>query len=135
MLHNICQSCGQPNADIARHCRYCGNLLQPAHDATRTGYAEPPTPQGSYTPSHDWASSAPLPPAPPTYAVPQTQTGAAFRCPYCQATAPPVVGRRISTGGWIVFAALLVFCLPLCFFGLFIKEEYPMCSWCRASLS
>jgi hypothetical protein len=58
-----------------------------------------------------------------------------FRCPYCQTNAAPVVAQRISTGGWIVFAALLVACLPLCFIGLFIKEEYRMCSWCRASLS
>jgi hypothetical protein len=136
MLTLNCQNCGQPNPDIARVCRYCGHALRADTDARRTGYAEPRV--GAYVPTHDWASSAPLPaPTPPVpFAQPQPAINAEnFRCPFCQTTQPPVVATRISTGGWIVFAALIVACLPLCFLGLFIKEEYRMCSWCRASLS
>jgi ribosomal protein L40E len=133
MLQLICQNCSQPNPDVARICRYCGHALRPDSAPRPTDYAPP---QGSYTPSHDWASSAPLP-MPPTYAVSQPAPLARaqeFRCPYCQTNAAPVLATRISVGGWIVFAALIVACLPLCFLGLFIKEEYRMCSWCRASL-
>ncbi|MDT7541911.1 MAG: hypothetical protein QOE33_1815 [Acidobacteriota bacterium] len=135
MLQVTCQNCRQPNPNVARICRYCGHALQPDAAAPRpTDYAPP---QGSYTPTHDWASSAPLP-STQIYAAPQPAVAAQaenFRCPYCQTNALPVVARRISTGGWIVFAALIIACLPLCFLGLFIKEEYRMCSWCRASLS
>jgi hypothetical protein len=132
MLNINCQSCGQPNPDIARICRYCGHALRPDPSSPRpTDYAAP---QGSYTPTHDWASSAPLP-AQPLQAQPQPVViPQDFRCPYCHTNAPPVVATRISTGGWVVFAALIIACLPLCFIGLFIKEEYRMCSWCRASL-
>jgi hypothetical protein len=135
MLQLNCRHCGQPNPDIARVCRYCGQALQPDADAPRAGYAEPPPRTGAYVPTHDWASSAPLPAA-PTYAAPQPALSTAnFQCPFCQTTRLPVVATRISTGGWIVFAALIIACFPLCFIGLFIKEEYRMCSWCRAALS
>jgi hypothetical protein len=135
MLNINCQNCGQPNPDIARVCRYCGHGLRPDPAAQKqTDYAAPPRPGGGYVPTHDWASSAPLPPQP--YAQPQPLVSAEnFRCPYCRTTQPPVIAQRISTAGWIVFAALLVFCLPLFFIGLLIKEEYRMCSWCRAPLS
>jgi hypothetical protein len=139
MLHINCRNCEQPNPDIARVCRYCGHALRPDSAASQpqTDYAATPRQQGGYVPTHDWASSAPLP-APPTYAAPQPQplvSAENFRCPFCQTTAPPVIARRISTAGWVVFACLLVFCLPLFFIGLLIKEEYRMCSWCRAPLS
>lgn len=124
-----CQNCGQPNADVARICRYCGQQLQAGAARTPTDYATPPQP-GSYAPTHDWAASGNLSP----YAPPALNAEN-FRCPHCQSTAPPVVAKRISVAGWVVFALLLVFCLPFCFVGLFIKEEYRMCSWCRASLS
>ncbi|MDT7604648.1 MAG: hypothetical protein QOF61_2645, partial [Acidobacteriota bacterium] len=108
MLHINCQNCGQPNPDIARVCRYCGHALRPDTDARRTDYAEPRA--GAYVPTHDWASSAPLPATAP-YAQPQPIVSAEnFRCPFCQTTAQPILARRISTGGWIVFAALIVAC-------------------------
>lgn len=133
MSYVSCQSCGRGNPDVARICRYCGTQLQPAR---KVAYAEPPP--TSYVPPHSWKSGA-LPVQPPPQGQlpqPQPQLSAdKFRCPYCQTTAPPKVGRRIGTAGWIVFAALLVVCFPLCFIGLFIKEEYPQCSWCRAALN
>ena len=57
-----------------------------------------------------------------------------FRCPYCQSNLPPEVKRKISTAGWITFVLLLFFCFPLCFIGLFIKEDYRVCRSCRITL-
>ena len=127
-----CQNCGRANADVARICRYCGTELQRV-GARQPAYAEPPA--GSYVPPHTWKSgSLPLQPQ-PAAAGSAALSAEHFRCPHCQTTQPPVVARRIGTAGWIVFFALLVFCFPLCFIGLFIKEEYRQCSWCRAALS
>ena len=134
MLHINCPNCSQPNPDIARVCRYCGQALRPGPSSQpQTGYAPPPQ-QGGYVPTHDWASSAPLPAQPDAQPRPLV-SAENFRCPHCGTTAQPLVARRISTAGWIVFAALLAFCPPLFFVGILIKEEYRMCSWCRASLS
>lgn len=132
MSYVHCQNCGRGNADIARICRYCGAQLK-AGGARRPAHAEPPP--VSYVPPHSWKSGS-LPPQPSPLAQAQPQLSAEhFRCPYCQTAAPPTVGRRIGTAGWVVFFALLIFCFPLCFVGLFIKEEYRQCSWCRAALS
>jgi hypothetical protein len=57
-----------------------------------------------------------------------------FRCPYCQTDEPPMLRRRISIGGWIVFAALLIFCFPLFWIGLLIKEDYRVCRYCKIKL-
>ena len=138
MPNVTCQNCGQANAEIARVCRYCGTQLQRAP----AGYADPAAPPlGSYVPPHSWQSGAlqqqqqhhsapPHAPQPAPQFAPQR-----FRCPYCGTEQPPIVAQRISTGGWIVFAMMILFCFPLFFIGLLIKEEYRQCSWCRASLS
>lgn len=134
MPNITCQNCGQANAEIARVCRYCGTQLQRA----AASYATPAPPSSSYVPPHSWQSGA-LPQhqsQPPNAPQPMPQLSAThFRCPYCGTDAPPIVARRISTGGWIVFAAMLIVCFPLFFIGLLIKEEYRQCSFCRASLS
>jgi len=57
-----------------------------------------------------------------------------FRCPYCQSSAPPEIKRRISTAGWVVFVVLLIACFPLSIIGLFIKEDYRVCSSCGIKL-
>jgi hypothetical protein len=53
-----------------------------------------------------------------------------FRCPYCDSDEPPAHRSDISAAGWITFAVLLMVCWPLCFIGLFIKEEYDVCRDC-----
>ena len=57
-----------------------------------------------------------------------------YPCPHCGSTAVPLVKRRISTTGWIVFAVLLVF--TVCFFwvGLLIREDYRVCPECGIEL-
>jgi hypothetical protein len=87
-----------------------------------------------------WASDAPPAPVQPlashAHAQPLAQPAHAhFRCPHCQSTAPPVIAKRISTAGWIVFVAFLIICFPASLIGLFIKEEYRMCSWCRGAVA
>jgi ssDNA-binding Zn-finger/Zn-ribbon topoisomerase 1 len=59
---------------------------------------------------------------------------AGFCCPFCKSILAPKVKRKISTGGWMTFVALLIFCFPLCFIGLFIKEEYRVCRSCGIKL-
>jgi LITAF-like zinc ribbon domain len=61
-------------------------------------------------------------------------TDAGFRCPFCRSSYPPEVKRRISTAGWVTFVVLLVLCFPLCLIGLFIKEDYRVCSSCGIKL-
>ena len=131
MSNITCQNCGQPNADIARICRYCGSsLLTGSQSSARpTDYAPPP--QSDFGGIPAWATVPP-----PAVVEPRPQQAPAhFRCPHCQSTAPPIVSKRIGTAGWVVFFALLIFCFPLCFIGLFIKEEYRMCSWCRGAIA
>ena len=64
------------------------------------------------------------------YAQPQ-QIAQTFRCPHCMSTYMPRVERRISTGGWITFAALMVFFFPLFWIGLLIKEDVLICQTCN----
>jgi hypothetical protein len=55
-------------------------------------------------------------------------------CPYCDSDEPPRVRKEISPAGWVVFAVLLLTCLPLCFLGLLIHEERYHCVDCGARL-
>jgi hypothetical protein len=57
-----------------------------------------------------------------------------FRCPFCQSNDLPIVQRRISTAGWVIFAVMLIACFPLCLIGLFVKEDYRVCRSCGFSL-
>jgi hypothetical protein len=59
---------------------------------------------------------------------------AGYRCPSCGTTQPPLVEKKISTDGWVVFAALLLFCFPLFWIGLLMKKEHHVCPVCRADL-
>ncbi|HLL16030.1 MAG TPA: LITAF-like zinc ribbon domain-containing protein [Pyrinomonadaceae bacterium] len=129
----FCHNCGQANADIARICRYCGSALA-SHtpSAPRPADYAPPPPQNDFTGMPLWATD---PPPAPVQPLVQPNAPAHFRCPHCQSNAPPVIARRIGTAGWVVFFTLLIACFPLCFIGLFIKEEYRMCSWCRGAIA
>lgn len=43
----------------------------------------------------------------------------------------PLEREKISTVGWVLFAVLLIVCLPLCFIGLLQKEKYRVCGRCN----
>ncbi len=67
------------------------------------------------------------PPPPPT-------RSAGFRCPYCGTGHPPRARFQVSTGGWVLFVILLLFCFPLCFIGLLLQESYRVCDDCGIRL-
>jgi hypothetical protein len=57
-----------------------------------------------------------------------------FRCPYCGSEEIPLVKKKMSTAGWIVFVVLLLACFPLCLLGLLITEEHRSCYDCGMSV-
>lgn len=85
--------------------------------------------------------------APMTYQQPQNQYGsqialgsnyaidANYHCPRCGSSYLPVIDRRISTAGWIVFSCLLVFTVIFFWVGLLMKEDVAVCPVCRAKVS
>jgi RNA polymerase subunit RPABC4/transcription elongation factor Spt4 len=124
-----CNNCDRVNDESARICRFCGKVLEhkqsQAYGAQVRDYTPPRTaPSG--------AASAPQPLE--AYSPPGVAAGG-YRCPHCGSTYPPIAEKRISTGGWVVFASLLVFCLPLFWIGLLMKEELRTCPMCRARLA
>jgi len=58
-----------------------------------------------------------------------------YFCPRCQCPTIPRYQQRISTGGWVVFALLLVFFFPLFWIGLLIKETFVSCGRCGFRMS
>jgi hypothetical protein len=128
----ICGKCGQFNESGLNFCRYCGSALTQTQTKTQT----PPRPHSWASPSsplHDVAGFSepqqvqPLVQTPSPTPQPQAS---GYHCPRCGTTAPPQINRKISTGGWIVFAAMLLFCFPLFWIGFLIKEEERVCSMC-----
>jgi predicted RNA-binding Zn-ribbon protein involved in translation (DUF1610 family) len=58
-----------------------------------------------------------------------------FQCPKCGSVNLPEVRNRISAGGWVVFAVMIVVCFPLFWIGLLMKEDYRSCVDCGYKLS
>ena len=119
-----CKSCGSLNDEAARICRFCGTSLGSSRQATGQREYVPPAQNWANEP----ASSAPVQP----YGAQATASG--YRCPRCGTSYPPQVEKKISTEGWIVFAVLIVFCLPLFWIGLMMKSEHRICPMCHADL-
>jgi DNA-directed RNA polymerase subunit RPC12/RpoP len=53
-----------------------------------------------------------------------------YRCPHCGTQNLPIITRKISTPGWIVFAVLLFFTLIFFWIGLLMKEDVRICPVC-----
>lgn len=82
------------------------------------GYGPPPPPPQGY--GYGYAS--------------QPTTGAmAWTCPYCRYVGPPQTEKKTSTGGWILFVALIFLCVPICWLALFLKETRRKCPSCGTS--
>lgn len=137
-----CDACRTLNDDNARSCTGCGTSLwltgrAPTGDMTR-GPAVQERQQPAYTPPsyNPYAPPvAPVRPAPVNRTQPpQPPSAAGYRCPYCKSTAPPFTIEKISEAGWIVFAMMMLFCFPLFWIGLLMKENQRFCSACRARL-
>ena len=131
----LCRKCGQENEGGQNFCRFCGETLM-SQRGTQT--YDPPKPYGWASPSsplHNIAGNEPqrAQPLVQTPPVPQPHT-VGYRCPRCGTTAPPQITSKISDGGWIVFVLMLLFCFPLFWIGLLMKEEQRVCSMCFTKL-
>ncbi len=58
-----------------------------------------------------------------------------YKCPYCGTNRPPYANSQISSGGWVVFALMLLFCFPLFWIGLLMKDTHQTCSQCHVRLN
>ena len=58
-----------------------------------------------------------------------------YHCPKCGSSYMPILERRVSTAGWIVFSTLLVFTLIFFWIGLLMKEDVAVCPVCRWRLN
>ena len=110
-----CSKCGAQLPDGTVLCTKCGAPQTPK--ATDPGTAAPAP----------GASSAPPPvaAAQPAYGV--------LTCPFCHFQGAPIVERKLSSNGWVIFILLLIFCLPLCWLPFVIdgcKEDQRKCASC-----
>jgi RNA polymerase subunit RPABC4/transcription elongation factor Spt4 len=120
-----CNNCGRVNDESMRICRFCGTVFERSRPSAQVR---------DYTPPVAGASGAANS---PQFVEPYSPPGvvaSGYRCPNCQSTYPPVAEKRISTEGWIVFMALLIFCFPFFWVGLLMKEQLRVCPMCRARL-
>jgi RNA polymerase subunit RPABC4/transcription elongation factor Spt4 len=124
-----CNNCGRVNDESTRICRFCGTVLERKQAQASGTQVRGYTPPGAASAG---VASAPQPVEP--YSPPGVVTGG-YRCPNCGSNYPPIAEKKVSTEGWVVFAALLIFCLPLFWIGLLMKEELRVCPMCRARLA
>jgi hypothetical protein len=91
------------------------------------GYGPPPAPGGyGPPPSGQW------PHAPqPMIVHHQGQMVGVIRCQACGHQGHHMEFSRITTGGWVVFFALLIMCFPFCWLGLLMREHGKRCGACR----
>lgn len=76
---------------------------------------------------------------PPQYPpqLPPARQPYGFTCPFCQFQGPPMQKQQLSSGGWVLFVVLLLFCLPLCWLPFVIdgcKETVRNCASCGIKL-
>ena|SRR5215468_3538824 len=147
-----CQNCGHTNSDDCNFCRFCGTKIlvpqaQPQpHPAPRYDVA-PPRPYAWKTDEfqtqseprkiHGAASTAPIQQS-YSVALPYYQYGAmdgGYHCPRCGTTYLPVIERRVSPAGWVVFSVLLVLTVIFFWVGLCMKEDVAVCPVCRMRLN
>lgn len=121
----VCQWCGAQIAEDAGFCPTCGASAQRNQPASSpVDQASPPQVVGQSSNAAQPAASAP-----PPYGV--------FTCPYCRYQGAPIIEKKLSSGGWILFVVLLLFCLPLCWLPFVIdgcKEETRKCASCGTKL-
>ena len=147
---NKCSQCSNTNTDGAKFCRFCGTKFIVAQNYP-TPQTEPfdhaaPRPYSwktdEFTTQNETRPTAAAIGTSPIYDQfsrspntamayrPVTMFGPNYRCPACMSSYLPRVEKKISTGGWITFALLLVFFFPLFWVGLLMKEEVQICPTC-----
>lgn len=149
-----CQNCGKLNSGDTNFCRFCGTKFV-HQQRPQEHQSQPPTPSRPYAWKTDefqtqteprqtahidrvqplteplYQSNQNYHPAPLPY---QQHVAGPFRCPRCMSTLPPRIEKRISTGGWITFAVLLVVFFPLFWIGLLMKEDVLVCQTCNLKI-
>lgn len=141
-----CPQCGVVNWTTEVSCKRCGAILSGGDSAPspveRVIRGTNPLAPPAYKPNDyrapappQWAQNVSRAPraAAPVYAAPQPPP-IGFKCPFCQSPFAPFVVQKVSTGGWIVFAVMVMFCIPLCWIGLLMKENTHVCSTCGMPL-
>ena len=146
---NQCTNCGQANSVESKFCRYCGNVMpdpyfQPADPmAARRPYSWKTDEYQTKASGRQRSTVEHFPGVNPNVAVgnqalayngPRDLTGN-YRCPNCGTHYLPVIEKKISTSGWVVFAILLVVFFPIFWVGLLMKEDVSVCPVCRLRLN
>lgn len=158
---NPCQNCGKLNTPETNFCRFCGTKFmfqqpimenpydysaprpyawktdefQTQNEPRKTAATNRPQPNtGHFNQSYQSAALA------GNYGQPLTPRsnlafGANYHCPRCGSSYHPVIERRISTAGWIVFSALLITTIIFFWIGLLLKEDVAVCPVCRSKIS
>jgi DNA-directed RNA polymerase subunit RPC12/RpoP len=65
---------------------------------------------------------------------PRPEPRPGFQCPFCGSRELPYRSETISGAGWAVFVIMLLFCFPLFWIGLLIKESTSRCANCGARI-
>jgi len=122
-----CNHCQKFNEPGTKFCINCGSpLLQ-----YRSSELKPPPPYTWKTTEENLAQSQTLPPIPQqTFPLGQPY----YYCHRCKKYVYPVPSSQISGAGWVVFALLLIFCLPLFWIGFLIREAILVCPFCRLKI-
>jgi len=160
-----CQNCGKLNSEDTNFCRFCGTKFVYSQKAAQNPYGhssprpyawktdefqtqtEPratesvDAPTRPFNPNTSNFKPAPLAFQPQSPQGLQMVAGANYaldpnyHCPRCGSSYLPVIERRISTAGWIVFSCLLVFTFIFFWIGLLMKEDVAICPVCKAKIN
>lgn len=142
---SYCRNCGNINDKGLFYCQRCGSALTQTQQEEQQ--PQQPRPYGWASdssslrniPFPEWPNSPqqvqPIPNQPnvPVVQTPQTPFHG-YRCPRCGTTTPPFVQSKISDGGILVIVLMVLFCFPLFWIGLLMKEEYRACPVCLAKI-
>lgn len=60
---------------------------------------------------------------------------ASFRCPACGYVGNAMIVEKVSTAGWVVLVLLVLFCFPLFWIGLLMKDRHAQCPNCHVAAS
>jgi hypothetical protein len=134
-----CHYCGNQNHDNVRFCTACGQPFAAKETVGPELFSAAPRPYAwktdeYQTQSEPRVSHTSLPHQAPAPFNTGPHPSAYYRCPNCGTSALPIIQRRVSTAGWIVFSLLLVFTFIFFWIGLLMKEDVRICPACRATL-
>jgi hypothetical protein len=135
-----CPQCNLVNSVVDSYCKRCSYPLSSSAQAAameqQTQLPNPSPPQWQQPYPNPNQQPYPNPMQPPMQQMPMQQMPPmqqpAFRCMNCGGSSL-IVDRKVSTAGWVVFATMILFCFPLFWIGLLMKEDYRRCGTCGIS--